>query len=181
MMDILRSFFCARIHHDFSDFPSSQQRLCQVLLDQHFEQHSRQTQRLCQVLLNQRLVLESLKTLQISRLVRHCRQYPSWLPSANKRLRPPKPGMRGRDAARKLTLKVNILQVLTIGSSEIQFIVNHYSQSDGQNKSAKSWTNLQKKTIHIVSSRGKEKIPRTMVSYSERIWQKWAYETSISF
>ena len=59
--------------------------------------------------------------------------------------------MRGRDAARKLTLKVNILQVFTIDFSEIQFIVNHNSQSDGQNKSAKSWTNLQKKTIHIVS------------------------------
>ena len=48
-----------------------------------------------------------------------------------------KPGMRGRDAARKLTLKVNILQVFTIDSSEIQFIVNHNSQSDGQNKCAK--------------------------------------------
>ena len=59
--------------------------------------------------------------------------------------------MRGRDAARKLTLKVNILQVFTIDSSEIQFIVNHNSQSDGQNKSAKSWTNLQRKTLHIVS------------------------------
>ena len=54
------------------------------------------------------------------------------------------PGMRGRDVARKLTLKVNILQVFTIDSSEIQFIVNHNSQSDGQNKSAKSGTNLQK-------------------------------------
>ena len=55
-------------------------------------------------------------------------------------------GMLGRDAARKLTLKVNILQVFTIDSSEIQFIVNHNSQSDGQNKSAKRWTNFQKKT-----------------------------------
>ena len=35
--------------------------------------------------------------------------------------------------------------------SEIQFIVNHNSQSDGQNKSAKRWTNLQKKTIHFIS------------------------------
>ena len=33
-------------------------------------------------------------------------------------------GMRGRDAARKSTLKVNILQVFTIDFSEIQFIVN---------------------------------------------------------
>ena len=60
-------------------------------------------------------------------------------------------GMRGRDAARKLTLKVDILQVFTIDFSEIQFIVNHNSQSDGQNKSAKRWTNLQKKTIRIIS------------------------------
>ena len=60
-------------------------------------------------------------------------------------------GMRGRDAARKLTLKVHILQVFTIDFSEIQFIVNHNSQSDGQNKSAKSGTNLQKKTTNIVS------------------------------
>ena len=58
--------------------------------------------------------------------------------------------MRGRDAVRKSTLKVNILQVFTI-FSEIQFIVNHNSQSDGHNKSAKSWMNLQKKTIHIIS------------------------------
>ena len=42
-------------------------------------------------------------------------------------------GMRGRDAARKPTLKVNILQVFTIDFSEIQLIVNHNSESDGQN------------------------------------------------
>ena len=60
-------------------------------------------------------------------------------------------GMRGRDASRKLTLKVNLLQVFTIDFSEIQIIVNHKSQSDGQNKSAKRWTNLQKKTIHNIS------------------------------
>ena len=67
-----------------------------------------------------------------------------------------KPVMHGRDAARKLTLKVDILQVFTIDASEIQFVVNHNSQSDGDNKSAKSWTTLQKKTIHIVSLRKKE-------------------------
>ena len=88
-------------------------------------------------------------------------------------------GMRGRDAARKSTLKVNILQVFTIDFSEIQFIVNHNSQSDGQNKSAKSGMNLHKKTIHIVSLQRKRKIPRTMVSYLEQSRQKWAYETSI--
>ena len=57
----------------------------------------------------------------------------------------------GKDAARKLTLKVDILQVFTIDFSEIQFIVNHNSQSDGQNKSAKSGMNLHKRTIHIIS------------------------------
>ena len=61
------------------------------------------------------------------------------------------PGMRGRDDARKLTLKVDILQVFTIDFSEIQLVVNHNSQSDGQNKSATIWTNLQKNTIHIIS------------------------------
>ena len=53
----------------------------------------------------------------------------------------------GRDAVRKSTLKVNILQVFPIDFSEIQFIVNHNSQSDGQNKSEKSGMNLHKKTI----------------------------------
>ena len=67
------------------------------------------------------------------------------------------PGVRGRGDARKLTLKVNILQVFTIDFSEIQFIVNHNSQSDGQNKSAKSGMNLHKKTIHIVSLQRKRK------------------------
>ena len=61
------------------------------------------------------------------------------------------------EAARKSTLKVNILQVFTIDFSEIQFIVNHNSQSDGQNKSAKSGMNLQKKTTHIVSLQRKRK------------------------
>ena len=64
-------------------------------------------------------------------------------------------GMPGRDAARKLTLKVDISQVFTIAFSEIQFLVNHNSQSDGHNKSAKSWLNLLKKTMHIVSLKRK--------------------------
>ena len=72
------------------------------------------------------------------------------------------PGMRGRDAAKKSTLKVNILQEFTIDFSEIQFIVNHNSQSDEQNKSAKSGMNLQKKTILINSLQKKEKRQRTM-------------------
>ena len=61
-----------------------------------------------------------------------------------------KPGMRGRDAARKLTLKVDILQVFTIDSSEIQFIANHNSQSDGQNQSAKKLDEVAEEE-HIVS------------------------------
>ena len=60
-------------------------------------------------------------------------------------------GMRGRDAVRKWPPKVNISQVFTIDFSEIQFIVNHNSQSDGQNKSAKSGMNGRKKTIHTNS------------------------------
>ena len=60
-------------------------------------------------------------------------------------------GMRRRDAARNFTPNLNILQVFTIDFSEIQFIVNHNSQSDGQNNSAKSGMNLQKKTMHIIS------------------------------
>ena len=90
------------------------------------------------------------------------------------------PGMRGRDAARKSNHEVNILQVFTVDFSEVQFVVNHNSQSDGQNQSAKIWTNLHKKTIHIVSlSRGNEKIPRTKVSYLEQSRQELAYETPI--
>ena len=77
-------------------------------------------------------------------------------------------GMRGRDAVRKSTLKMNVLQVFTIDFSEFQFIVNHNSQSDGQNKSAKSGIHLKKKTMHIISLQRKRKIPRTMVSYSEQ-------------
>ena len=59
-------------------------------------------------------------------------------------------GIRGRDVVRKSIPKVNISQLFTIDFLEIQFIVNYNSQSDGQNKSAKSRTNLQKKTIHII-------------------------------
>ena len=65
-------------------------------------------------------------------------------------------GMRGRDAARKSTPNVNILQVFTIDFSQIQFIMNHNSQPDGQNKSAKSGMNLRKKTIHMNSLQRKD-------------------------
>ena len=89
--------------------------------------------------------------------------------------------MRGRDAARKLTLNANILQVFTIDFSVIQFIVNHNSQSDGKDKSANNWTNLQKKTTHIVSLQRKRKESRTMVSYLEQIRQKWPMKLRSDF
>ena len=92
-------------------------------------------------------------------------------------------GMRGRDAVRKWTLKVNILQVFTIDSSEIpKSIVNHNSQSDGQNQSAKRWTNLQKKILRIISlQRNLEDTKDNGISHLEQVRQKWAYETSIRF
>ena len=46
------------------------------------------------------------------------------------------PGTRGRNAAKELTLKVNITKVFTIVFSETKSIVNHNSQSVGPNKSA---------------------------------------------
>ena len=59
--------------------------------------------------------------------------------------------MRGRDAAKELTLKVNISKVLPNAFSETKSIVNHNSQSDGQNKSAKRWTNWQNKITRTIS------------------------------
>ena len=47
-----------------------------------------------------------------------------------------------KGCCKKVDSKVNNLQVFTIDFSEIQFIVNHNSQSDGQNQSAKSGMNL---------------------------------------
>ena len=89
--------------------------------------------------------------------------------------------MRGRDAARKSTPKVDILQVFTIDFSEIQFLVNHNSQSDGQNKSAKSGMNLRKKTKRIISIQRKREDSRTLVSYCEQNRQKWSFEASTDY
>ena len=78
---------------------------------------------------------------------------------------------------KKVDFQGGHLQVFTIDFSEIQFIVNHNSQSDGPSKSAKRWTKWQSKITRIISlslSRGKEKIPRTMVSHLEWVRQKWA-------
>ena len=91
-------------------------------------------------------------------------------------------GMRGRDAARKLTLKVDISQVFTIDFSEFQFIVNHNSQSDGQNKSAKRWTNLHKKTIHFISlQRNRKDTNDNGISHLEQVRQKWAMKLRSDF
>ena len=62
-----------------------------------------------------------------------------------------RPVTRGRDAAKELILKVDTLLVFTIDFSEIQSVVSHNSQSDGQNKSAKRWTSFQKEIIQVVS------------------------------
>ena len=59
--------------------------------------------------------------------------------------------MRGRDAAKELTPKVNILQVFTIDFSETKSVVNHNSQSDGQDKSAKRGTDWQSKITRTIS------------------------------
>ena len=55
------------------------------------------------------------------------------------------PGMRGRDAVRQSTPKVNILQVFTIDFSEIQFIVNHTQLAIGwSEQKCKEWDELAK-------------------------------------
>ena len=90
-------------------------------------------------------------------------------------------GMRGRDAVRKLTLKVNILQAFTIDFSEIQFVMNHNSQSDGQNRSAQSGINFQKKTIHIISlqRKGEDAKDNGFLLWTKQA--KMAHEASIWF
>ena len=69
--------------------------------------------------------------------------------------------MRGRDAVRKSTPKVNILQVFTIDFSEIQLIVNHNLLSDGH----KEMDVLAKEDhTYNLTPEEKTKIQRTMVS-----------------
>ena len=88
-------------------------------------------------------------------------------------------GMRGRDAARKLTLKVNILQVFTIDFSERSSL----SWITTRNRMVRTilqrvgWT-CERRPYIQTHSRGKEKIQRTMVSYSRQSRQKWACEAS---
>ena len=79
--------------------------------------------------------------------------------------------MRARDAVRKSTLKVNVLQVFTIDCSQIQFRMYRIVQRVG-------WTCTRRPYISS-HCRGKDKIPRTMVSYSEQWRKKRAFETSL--
>ena len=88
------------------------------------------------------------------------------------------PGMRGRDAARKLTLKVDILQVFTIDFSDPFYRESQLAIGWTEQK-CKEWDELAKDIQ--THSRGKEKIPRTTVSHLEQLRQKWAYETSTRF
>ena len=88
-------------------------------------------------------------------------------------------GMRGRDAVRKSTPKVDILQVFTIDFSEILLIVNHNSKTDGQNNSGKCGMNLQEKTIHTNSLQRKREITKDNGILLRKSRQKWAYEASI--
>ena len=89
-------------------------------------------------------------------------------------------GTRGKDAVKKSTPVVNIFQVFTIdcqrSSSSWITTRNRMVRTEVQ-----SGMNLRKKTNIQTHSRGKEKIPRTMVSNFEQRRQKWAYETSIWF
>ena len=78
-----------------------------------------------------------------------------------------KPGMRGRDAAKELTLKVNISQVLTIDFSETKTIVNHNSHWLDRTKVHRDGRTGKTKS-HVPSlCRGILKIPRTMESHLE--------------
>ena len=61
-------------------------------------------------------------------------------------------GMRGRDAVRKSTLKVNILQVFTIDFSEIQFICRESQLAiEWTEQKCKEWDELAKEdhTYHL--------------------------------
>ena len=57
------------------------------------------------------------------------------------------PGMRGRDAARKSTLKVNILQVFTIDFSKIQFYRESQLAIGWSEQKCKEWDELAKEVL----------------------------------
>ena len=67
----------------------------------------------------------------------------------------------------------HFLQVFTIDSSEIQFIVNHSSHSDGQNKSAKRWEEIAKEDhTYRLTPEEKKRYQGQWVSYLEQSRQK---------
>ena len=68
--------------------------------------------------------------------------------------------------------------VFTIDFSEIQFIVNHNSQSNGQNKCAKRWTNSQKNTYDLSTELERY---QGQCHFTLNKSEKWAFETTIRF
>ena len=68
-----------------------------------------------------------------------------------------KPSMRGRDAAKELTLKKNITKEFTIVFSETKSIVNRNSKLAGPSKSAPRWTSWHSKITRTVSLKGNSK------------------------
>ena len=87
-------------------------------------------------------------------------------------------GMCGRNVVRKSTPKVNILQVFMIDFPEISsWWITTRNPMVRTKVQRVGWTCKRRPYISI-HFRGKEKIQRTMVSYSGQSRQKWAYEAS---
>ena len=92
------------------------------------------------------------------------------------------PGMHGRDAARKLTLKVDILQVFTNEFSEIHFFRESQLAIGWTEQKCKDMDELAKEnhTYHLSPEEFK-KTPRTIVPHLEQVRQKWVHATSTRF
>ena len=80
--------------------------------------------------------------------------------------------MRWRVAAKKLTLKVNILQVFTFDFSEIQFYREPQLAIGWTEQKCKEWDELAKEDHTYRLSTEEKKIPKTMVSHPEQVRQK---------
>ena len=93
--------------------------------------------------------------------------------------------MRERDAARKLTLKVNILQVFTIRFLRDPLYRESQLAIGWTEQKCKEWDELAKEDhTYRLTPQEKKRYQgqwHLMVSYLEQIRQKWAYETSIRF
>ena len=91
-------------------------------------------------------------------------------------------GMRGRDAARKLTPKVNILYRYSRSISQRSSLsrITTRNRMDRTKVQRVGWTCTRRPYISC-HSRGNEMKSRTMISYFEQSRQKLAYETSIWF